>query len=599
MAGRSARAASTFAGGVTQGTVSASGITEASGLVASRHSPEVLWTHNDSGDVARVFAISTQGALLATYNITEPGTSTFAPAVDFEDIAIGPGPREGVTYLYVGDIGDNGASRASILVYRIAEPVVYVHQSANPVTRDLNQGEWQSITLQYPDGAHNAEGIFVDPLTGDLFIVTKVSVPMGVYQATKAQLESGTAVTMSLAVTVNLGSSTTATAAEISPSGRQIIIKGYGWARLFERAVGQSVADALGGTPVSIPVASEPQGEAITFDAIGDGYFTLSEGRNQPLYYYERTSDDGPTQPTPLLTAASTWRYLDDGSDQGTAWRLPAFDDGAWDAGPAQLGYGDGDEQTVVDFGSDPNDKVVTTYFRRTFDATDVDVCERLVGAIVYDDGAAVYLNGTEVFRAGLDPNAAFDTPAGATQYALENAWFSFEVDPNLLVEGTNTLAVEIHQVSPGSSDLSFDLSLTGTFGVPQRRLTITEFNGLWGDVTIDPEPNDANEITFPAGTVVTLTAAPAVDRALRHWLIFDPSHPDDANHAAIDANNVMTLTLDTDRHVEAVWMCGGSAALPLVLMTCALAVHWIIRRRTARPGRAGRAAEDHSSSNV
>src|SRR5467141_1189505 len=68
-----------------------------------------------------------------------------------------------------------------------------------------------------------------------------------------------------------------------------------------------------------------------------------------------------------LVPAGSVWKYLDNGSDQGTAWVAPSFDDSAWASGPAQLGYGDGDEATVVGFGPDPNNKYITTYFRRAF----------------------------------------------------------------------------------------------------------------------------------------------------------------------------------------------------------------------------------------
>jgi len=101
-------------------------LTEASGVVASHNNANVLWTHNDSGHPAQVFAIDTQGRLLGTYAI--PGNT------DNEDIAIGPGPVPNVSYLYVGDIGDNGLTRANIKVYQIPEPFVYERQYTNPVT---------------------------------------------------------------------------------------------------------------------------------------------------------------------------------------------------------------------------------------------------------------------------------------------------------------------------------------------------------------------------------------------------------------------------------------------------------------------------------
>lgn len=555
-----------FAEGVSQGTVAAPDITEASGIAASRMNDSVLWVHNDSGDVARLFAINTQGQWLGTYNIMLAGTTTFATATDFEDVAIGPGPQTELSYIYVGDIGDNAASRANITVYRIAEPVVYVHQSANPVTRNLNQGEWQAITLNYPDGPHNAETMMVDPLTGDLFIGTKQGGVTRVYRASASELASGSPVTLAFVAQVGLD---TSTGGDISPTGWEIALRGYSTAKLWTRAAGQGVADALGGVPVTVPIASEPQGESLGFDAIGSGYFTLSEGLNQPLYYYRRTSGDGPTPRTVLVAAGSEWKYLDDGSDQGTAWRMPGFDDGSWASGEGQFGYGDGDERTVVDFGPDANNKYVTTYFRRTFEVSDAASVTSLVLRLVYDDGAAVYLNGTEIVRVNLAGNAEFDDPATGTQYALENTWFSFSVDPNVLVDGTNTLAVEVHQVNRSSSDLSFDLQVLGTIQTPMVRLDLTETNASWGQVIIQPEPNDANEMAFPKGTPVTLMGIPVEGKTFRQWEIFDPNCPDDINHATIDANTTTTIVMNSDMHVNAVWKCGSG--VPFVVLTVAI----------------------------
>lgn len=571
---RPLRGEPTFAGGVNQGNVNAPAIVEASGITASRNNDGVIWVHNDSGDVARIFALDSQGRLLGTYNITLPGTSTFAEHRDFEDIAIGPGPESGVTYVYVGDIGDNSSSRVTITVYRIAEPVVYGRQAASPITQNLNQGEWQAVVLQYPgtwpQRARNAETLMVDPLTGDLFVVTKQSGTAEVYRASAADLASGSTVIMSLVRTIDFD---VASGGCISPTGGEIIIRQETFARLWTRVLSQSVADALGGTPVSIPLALEPNGEAVTFDAIGHGYFTLSEGTYQPLYYFARTSDDGPMQPIVLLAAESQWTYRDDGSDQGTAWRQPGFDDGSWSTGPAQLGYGDGDEQTVVSFGADPSDKHITTYFRKTFQADSVARLDSLLLKVVYDDGIAVYLNNTEIARCNLAADAGFDDPATEAQQAMENTWLAMSVDPNLLVDGTNTLAVEVHLDAADSPDLSFDLQLLAT--ARPARLEVSEVNPSWGVVDIDPEPNDPNDMEFPRGTVVTLTAFPIEGKALRHWEMFNPDHPDDGNYATIDANEITRIVMNSDMHVRAVWMCGsGAGMMPLVLLIVLMSRH-------------------------
>ena len=104
-------------------------------------------------------------------------------------------------------------------------------------------------------------------------------------------------------------------------------------------------------------------------------------------------------QSSALVAAGSVWKYRDDGSDQGTAWRAATFDDAAWASGPAQLGYGDGDEATLVGFGGNPNAKYVTTYFRRTFTVSNPASFASLHLRLLRDDGAVVYVNGAEVFR--------------------------------------------------------------------------------------------------------------------------------------------------------------------------------------------------------
>lgn len=578
-AGQPSNADPSFADGVSAGTVTAPQIVEASGLAASRNNPDVLWTHNDSGDSARIFAISTQGQLLGTYNITQPGGTTFAPAVDFEDIAVGPGPKSELSYVYVGDIGDNPSQRANIVLYRIAEPVVYTRQASAPVTRNLNQGEWQAITLLYPDGAHNAETLLADTATGDVLVGTKQGSVTRIYRAAAADLASSAAVTLTYVTQAPVHVST---AGDISPAGSEIIIRGYNNALLWTRGVGQTLAQALAGTAVDVPIVSEPQGEALAFDVIGSGYFTLSESRNQPLYYFERISD-GPEAPTTLVSAEAQWKYLDDGSDQGVAWRQRAFDDTAWAVGAAQLGYGDGDEQTVVSYGPDADNRYVTTYFRKTFEVDPAVVFETLTLKLVFDDGAAVYLNGVEIARLNLDPDATADDLANATQYALESTWFALDVDPNLLVPGTNTLAVEVHQAGPTSSDVSFDLQLEGKTSARMLRLSLTEINDPLGSIVIDPEPNDPNTPEFAYGTVVQLTALPNEGREFREWQIFDPCHPNDTNYATVDANSTITLVMNADREVTAAFACcsGTSLLLPMTLAAVMLLMWGSYRRWT------------------
>ena len=121
-----------------------------------------------------------------------------------------------------------------------------------------------------------------------------------------------------------------------------------------------------------------------------------------------------PPEPVELVAEDASWRYLDDGSDQGTAWTDPGFDDGAWATGSAQLGYGDGDEATVIDEGRvDGGLRAVTSYFRHSFEVDDPAAFTELVIGLLRDDGAVVYLNGTELVRDNLPAGpVAFDTLA-------------------------------------------------------------------------------------------------------------------------------------------------------------------------------------------
>jgi len=201
-----------------------------------------------------------------------------------------------------------------------------------------------------------------------------------------------------------------------------------------------------------------------------------------------------------LIKGGSIWRYLDDGSDQGTAqdgtnWFAdPAYDDTLWLEGPAELGYGDDNqgrpEATVVNSGPSRN-HFITTYFRRSFDVYDASLYTELNLRLLCDDGAVVYLNGTELVRSNL-PEGVIDYLTLANSNiggAEEYTFLEFEVDPNLLLTGTNIIAVEIHQASASSADISFDLELngivpsggSGTLWPGVNRINIRAFDGPRG----------------------------------------------------------------------------------------------------------------------
>jgi hypothetical protein len=165
---------------------------------------------------------------------------------------------------------------------------------------------------------------------------------------------------------------------------------------------------------------------------------------------------------THLIPLGAAWKYWDRSTSPGTAWNDPGFNDANWEVGPAHLGYGDGDESSVVDRPTN----FATTYFRHEFEIEDVSGMGSVALRLIRDDAAAVYVNGLEVFR-----DATLPADATGTTYAravgIENGQATIFLDPNLFIAGRNVIAIEVHQESPTSSDLSFDLRLTSV-AVPE-----------------------------------------------------------------------------------------------------------------------------------
>ena len=191
----------------------------------------------------------------------------------------------------------------------------------------------------------------------------------------------------------------------------------------------------------------------------------------------------------PILPAGSLWKYLDDGSDQGTAWRENDFDDSAWESGLAELGYGDGDEETVVSYGGDKNNRHITTYFRHRFTIDKASEYTNLKMRVVRDDGVVVYLNSAEVLRDNMrEGRIDFDDIASAaSSNSAEKTFFEFDLPGTLLMDGENVIAAEIHQRSAVSSDISFNLEFQadGPFIPGTFNGTFTFYNSTGGE-TID-----------------------------------------------------------------------------------------------------------------
>lgn len=172
---------------------------------------------------------------------------------------------------------------------------------------------------------------------------------------------------------------------------------------------------------------------------------------------------------------ASEWKYQDDGKPQTSDWVQPSFEDEKWSKGVAPLGYGDAGLNTMVRFGTDPQNKQITTYFRRTFDVAEVDALKKLVLLVRSDDGIVVYLNGKEIVRHNL-PEGKIESSTRALKPIAgieERLYQRFTVGNDTLVSRKNVLAVEVHQVDPRSSDLFLDLVLRGYRDEKELRPTL------------------------------------------------------------------------------------------------------------------------------
>lgn len=191
----------------------------------------------------------------------------------------------------------------------------------------------------------------------------------------------------------------------------------------------------------------------------------------------------GGSVPETLVPPGAIWRFDDTGTDLGSSWTAPGYDDAAWTSGPAELGYGDGDEATTVSTGPDPFVNSPCYYFRHEFDVADPNDYRELLLDVIRDDGIVVYLNGSELARDNMATGpVTFDTWAAsrATTLSGENEWKPLgPVDTFPLVSGPNVIAAEVHQFNATSSDLSFDLHLAGALQDPSWG--VIGFNGADG----------------------------------------------------------------------------------------------------------------------
>lgn len=255
-------------------------LVEISGIAASRANPGLLYIHNDSGNPNQVYLTDGTGADKGTLTLTQESNR------DWEDIAVGPGPVAGKSYIYVADIGDNDAKYKTILIYRFPEPDLT--GKTLPVTLDIN--EVDKIELRYPDGSRNAETLMVDPQTKDLYIASKENNVSKIYTARYPQ--NTTAITTLTPLIKLLFNK--ATGGDIAADGTEILLRNKEAIWYWKLSPGTSILAGLLTKPQYAPYFNnEPQGEGIGFAADGSGYYTDTEVRDYPgtlatISFYKR-----------------------------------------------------------------------------------------------------------------------------------------------------------------------------------------------------------------------------------------------------------------------------------------------------------------------
>jgi T5SS/PEP-CTERM-associated repeat protein len=532
-------AAQSFSSGITSGTISNSAIVEASGIVASHLNPNVLWTHNDSGNPADLFPTTAAGANLGTYAVSGAGNT------DWEDIAIGPGPTAGKEYIYVGDIGDNNAVRSTIAVYRVPEPTV----SATQQPGNFSISGAAKFTFQYPDGPRNAESMFVDPLTKDIYIITKFDAPKRVYRAAYPQSTSET--TTLEFVTSFPTTSSWLTAADISPDGEQIIVRSTATTsgRLYIRPPGGSIADAFATTPISIPLLAETQGEAIGFDAQGWGYYTTSEGANPPIHYFDRL-------PAHAVWIASTGTFA-----LGSNWDTGTVPGSGNSVHFGQTATGAGKTYTV-NFGGNTTtavaivhrDNVTWNLNGATFSQSGyTGVDSLIVGTSIGENAMLTILNGTVSTTAGSGGYSQIGRGVGASGVITIGSAGKWINTSSLLIGrlGTGTLNV----TAGGSATLSnvyvgggtSAAGGTGAFNVTGGIATISGTFKIWNNGSLSWSSGSLSTATLSMVGGGKTSLASGGDKVLRATTVsIDSSSKLDLsnNHMIVDYSGASPIAM-------------------------------------------------------
>lgn len=252
---------------------------EVSGIAASVNNPGYIWAHNDSQNGTEVFLVDTHLKIALTCKLAGVENR------DWEDIAVGPGPIDGKNYVYVGEIGDNDGKYRFKRVYRFEEPVL------DETTKSINVVSFDTIIFRLPK-KKDTETLLIDPTNKNLYVVSKRENPVHLYElqypySTRDTLNAKEVLSLPLTQIVS---------GDISPDGKQVLLKSYEFVYYWSNPSGKPLLELLKEKPEEVPYEEEPQGESITWATDGSGFYTLSEqniAADTYLYFYERKNKLG------------------------------------------------------------------------------------------------------------------------------------------------------------------------------------------------------------------------------------------------------------------------------------------------------------------
>ncbi len=443
-----------------------------------------------------------RGAYYASTNLTKLAFSRVDDVVDFywgnstPDAALLPPGfsvqwkgkvRANATGLYTFYTLSDDAIRLAINNQTIISNWVPHSVIENSGTISLTAGQFYNLTMDFFDANGNATAVLMWQPPGE----AKQLVP--VTNLTPHQNNNPPLLNALPNVALNPGRSLSFTAGATDPD---LPYQTLTFSLDPDPPAGVSIHPITGAFNWSPPSNQAPGNYEITVRVTDNGNPVMSDAQT----FVITISSNLTTTYLTLSPTGSLWRCLDTGVEPSSNWRNLVFNDTAWKTAPAILGYGTGAETTPVSYGPNAANKFPTTYFRRLLYIPDATRVLSLDARLLRNDGVAVYLNGSEIWRDNL-PAGAISNGTYATSHVLGAAssnYLTKALNPALLIDGTNVLAVEVHQFAPNGADLAFDLDLKGFATIPTQ--TPLQVNRAGNSIALS-WPADATWLQLVAST--------------------------------------------------------------------------------------------------